>query len=448
MNVSLECTDKVNGVLTAVIEPADYAANYKKAIQKFRKQAQMPGFRAGKVPEGLIKKKYGREILGEEVNKILNEEVSKYIRDNKVNMLGELLPRESDVVELEEGNTFTLTFDVAIAPGFKVELGSDDTIISYDVQVSDELVERQVNAYRQRDGHYDKVEEYQDNDMVRCTLVQLDEAGKEVEDGLHVENAVILPNYIKDETQKKLFDGKKLNDVFVFNPSVAYNDNAANVSSLLKIKNDEAVNYKGDFQLTITEITRYQPGPLNEELFSQIYPNAGITTEEQFRARIKGEIKKQFDKGAEYRFVKDLKDYLIKKVGKLEFPDEKLKKIMQLRSDNRVEMTDEVYEMNILELTWHLIKEQLVEKFQIKVDDKDITNMAAEATREQFAQYGMLDIPQQYIDESVRSMLEKRETVNRLVDTCIEKKIGKAASECVTLETKEISTEDFNNLSK
>jgi len=445
MNVSLESTDKINGVLTAVIEPADYQEKYKKAIKDFRKKASMPGFRKGMVPEGLIKKQYGKEILAEQINNLLNEVVTGYIKDNKVNMLGEPLPVEDNTISLNDGDTFTFKFGIAIAPEFKVEVSKSDKVKYYDVQVADELVDRQVDAYRQRGGSYDKVDSYVDNDMVKGTLTQLDENGAPVEGGLVVEDAIMLPKYFKNEDQKAIFNEAKPEGELVFNPSVAYDGNAANVSSLLKVKSEEADNYKGDFKLQVKEITRYVPGPLNEELFSQVYPSAGIKTADEFKAKIKGDIKAQFDKGADYRFIHDFRAYMLEKVGKLEYPEEKLKEIMK----NRVEdpsKVEEAYEKNIEELTWHLIKEQIVEQNQIKIDDKDVRDMAAEATREQFAQYGMLDIPQEYIEESVKNMLSKKETVERLIDSAIENKIAATVKGIVTLDVTPISTEDFNNL--
>ena len=194
MKITLQTTDKVNGVLTAVVEPDDYQGKVKDAIKKLKKELNMPGFRKGMVPEGLIRKKYGTSILGEEVNKVLSEELYKYIHENKVSMLGELLPREeNNKVELVDGSEMTFAFDIAIAPEFEVELTGKDKVPFYQVSVGDKTVEGQVEIYRQRGGSYEKMEEYADNDMVKGSIVEVDEKGNPVEGGVEADGVVMLP---------------------------------------------------------------------------------------------------------------------------------------------------------------------------------------------------------------------------------------------------------------
>lgn len=445
MNISLNNIDKVNAELTAVIEPADYTDKYAKAIKDAKKKINMPGFRPGMVPAGLIKKQFGVSILAEEVNKILQEALFGYIRENKINMLGEPLPTEdNNKVELVEGGTFTFKFDLAIAPEFKTELGKDDKIPYYNVEVSDEMVEQQVSMYRQRGGSYQKLtadEEYQDNDMVKGIITEID-----VENPVTAEEVVLLPKYFKNDDQKKIFEGVKTNTVVTFNPSVAYDNNEAELTSLLKVAKEDALNHKGDFKLQITEITRFVEGPLNEELFEQVFPGGEVKTEEQFRANIKSLISSQFAKDSDYRFIIDTRKYVTEKVGKLEFPDEKLKRIMLANVNGDQAKVDENYDKSIEELTWHLIKEQLVAENNVKVDDNDVKEMAKEVTKMQFAQYGMLNVPDEYIESSVAEMLKKRETVDNLIDRCIEVKLGVALKEKVTLTEKSITAEEFNKL--
>ena len=430
MNISLQNIDALNAVLTAEIVPADYEENVKKAIKEFCKKASMPGFRPGKVPAGLVKKQYGTSILAEEVNKLLQEKLYGYIRENKVNMLGEPMPTAAnDAVNLVEGGTFKFEFELALAPEFNVELSKDDKIAYYNVTVADEMVNSQVEMYRQRGGSYDKVDSYQDNDMIKGVITELDEAG----------NAKMLPKYFKNDDQKALFADAKVGDVIKFNPAAAYDNNEAELTSLLKVAKEDALNHKGDFNFQVTEITRYVAGPLNEELFEGVYPGAGIKTEEEFRAKIKGGIEEQFKKDSDYKFILDARKYITEKIGKLEFPDAKLRKLMLANAKG-----DEKNEKSIQELTWHLIKEKLVEQAGVKVDDKDVREMAKEVTRMQFAQYGMLNIPEEYLENSVVEMLKKRETVDNLIDRCVEVKLGAALKEQVTLEEKTVTTEEFN----
>ena len=442
MNITLQNIDAVNAVITAEITPADYEEKVNKAIKDFRKKAKFPGFRPGMVPAGLIKKQYGLSILAEEVNKTLQEGLYNYIRENKINMLGEPLPTEANnEVNLVEGGTFTFTFDLAIAPEFKAELTKKDKIAYYDVTVSDEMVNSQIDMYRQRGGQYVKVDSYQDNDMIKGIITELDK-----DDALTAEDVVMLPKYFKNDDQKALFNDAKVNDIVKFNPATAYADSETELSSLLKIDKEKVAEHKGDFNIQITEITRYEAGPLDENLFEQVYPGAGIKTAEEFAAKIREAIEKQFGKDSDYRFLLDVRNYLVKKIGKLEFPDEKLKKIMLANAKNDEKKVEENYEKSIEELEWHLIKEQFVEQTGVKVDDADVIEMAKETTRMQFAQYGMLNIPDEYLESSAKEMLKKRETVDNLIDRCIEVKLGNALKEIVTLTKKSVTPEEFNKL--
>lgn len=442
MNITLEKIDAVNAVVTAEITPEDYQEKVKKAIKDFRKNANMPGFRKGMVPEGLIKKQYGLSILAEEVNKTLQESLYNYIRDNKVNMLGEPLSSEENKnIELVDGGTFTFKFDIALAPEMNVELTKKDKVEYYNVEVTDQMLDQQVNMYRQRGGSYKPVDDYQDNDMLKGVMTELD-----VETPVTAEGVVMLPKYMKNDDQKKLFEGAKVNDVIRFNPTTAYEGNETELSSLMKVDKEKVAEHKGDFNFQITEITRFVPGDLNEELFQQVFPGSDIKTEDDFRKKVREGIESRYQKDSDFRFLIDVRNYLTKKVGKLEFPDEKLKKIMLNNAKGDEQKVEENYDKSIEELTWHLIKEKLVEQTGVKVDDKDVVEMAKDVTRMQFAQYGMMNIPDEYLEGSVKEMMKKRETVDNLIDRCIEVKLGTALKDIVTLKEKKVTPEEFNKL--
>jgi trigger factor len=358
-------------------------------------------------------------------------------------MLGEPLPAEESV-NIAEGETMTFKFGIALAPEFKADVNKRDKIAYYNVEVSDEMVENQVKMYRQRGGSYQKLEEgqaYEDNDMVKGIITELG-----VENPVTASDVVLLPKYFKNDDQKALFNGAKINDVVKFNPSVAYDNSEAELSSLLKVAKEDVANHKGEFNLQITEITRFVEGPLNQELFDAVYPGGEVKSEEDFRARTKAAIAEQFAKDSDYKFILDVKKHMMDKVGKLEFPDEKLKKIMLINSKNDEKKVEENYAASIEQLTWHLIKEQLVAKFEVKVDDNDIKEMAKEVTKMQFAQYGMLNIPDEYLEGSVKEMLKKRETVDNLIDRCVEVKLGAAIKEAVKLDEKTVTAEEFNKM--
>ncbi len=448
MNITFQTSDKLNGQLTAVIEPADYQEKLAKSIKDYSKRVNMPGFRPGKVPASLIKRQFGKSLLAEEVNKLLQEKLYDYIRDEKINMLGEPLPVEDNNKNtFVDGDTFTFTFDIAVAPEIKVSLTKKDKVNYYNVTVSDEMVQNQVQMYRQRGGSYEKVDSYEDNDMIKGIITELDKKGNALEGGVTAEGVVMLPKYFRGaDDQKKLFEAAKVNDVIRFNPAKAYDNSEAELASLLKVEKEHALEHKGDFNFQITEITRYMPGPLDQALFDQVFPKGTVTTAEQFAAKIKEQIEEQFKKDADYRFLLDLRKHVTEKVGKLEFPDEKLKRIMLANANGDEKKVEENYDKSLEELTWHLIKEQLVEMTGVKVEDNDVLDMAKEVTHMQFAQYGMLNIPDEYIDNSVKEMLKKRETVDNLIDRCVEVKLGAALKEKITLVEKDVTAEEFNKL--
>ena len=448
MNIQFEKTSNVAAEMTITSEKAEYQERVEKALKDYRKKAALPGFRPGQVPLSLMKKRFGGEITAEEVQKLLSEKLYDYLRENKVNMLGDPLASEKQPPVDFEAEKLDFIFDIALAPEFDATLSAKDKVPYYTIDVTDEMVDGQVKAYAQRGGNYVKVDTWQTGDMTKGHMAELDDDGNIKEGGIVKEDAVMLPEYFKNEDQKKLFNGAKVNDIIKFNPSVAYDGSETELSSLLKINKEQVAEHKGDFNFQITEITRFVLGDLNEELFEQVYPGAGIKTEEEFKQKISDSITEQFKKDSDYRFIIDVRNYLTKKLGKLEFPEEKLKKLMLANAKGDQKKVDENYDKSIEELTWHLIKEQLVEMTQTKVEDKDVKDMAKEVTRMQFAQYGMFNIPDEYLESSVTEMLKKRETVDNLIDRCIELKLSTALKSMVTLNNKNVTPEEFNELFK
>ena len=446
MNISLQNVDSVSAVLTVQIEKADYQEKVEKALKTLRQKVNMPGFRKGMVPAGLIKKQYGVSVLAEEIDKLLQEKVFEYIRENKVNMLGTPLPKENQV-NFETEENFEFSFDIALAPEFNVELSANDSVDYYDINVTDEMVDQQVKMYTQRTAKYEKVEDYQDNDMLKGLLAELDENGNTKEGGVQVQGAVMMPVDMKNDEQKAIFNGAKTNTVLVFNPSVAFDNNEAELASLLKLKKEEVADHKGNFSFQIEEITRMIPGELTQELFDQVLGEGKAHNEEEFRAQIKETIAKQFEADSDYKFLIDVRTYLTNKIGKLEFPDALLKRIMlDNNKEKGEEFVAENYEKSLEELTWHLIKEKLVAANDIKVEQGDLTNMAKEATRAQFAQYGMINVPEELLENYSKEMLKKQESVEALLNRVVESKLSETLKGQVTLNHKAVSAEEFNQM--
>ena len=449
MNVSFQNIDKVSGLLTVKLEKADYQEKVDKSLKTFRQKAQIPGFCKGMVPMNLVKKMYGKSVIAEEVNKLLSEKVYDYIKSNNVNMLGEPLPNEEkqQVIDFDTMEEFEFVFDIALAPEFKAEVSNTDKVDYYTIEVTDEMVENQVKAYTQRNGKYDQVSAYEDNDMLKGLIAELDENGNTKEGGIQVEGAVLMPSYMKNEEQKAIFANAKVNDVLVFNPNVAYDGHDAEIASLLKIEKEAAAEMKSNFSFQVEEITRFVPGDLNQELFDQVFGKDAVKTEEEFRAKVKEGIAAQFVADSDYKFLIDARKMLMEKVGKLEFPDALLKRIMLLNNKEKgEEFVAENYEKSVEELTWHLIKEQLVKDNEIKVEQEDVINMAKDATKAQFAQYGMMTVPEDILENYAQEMLKKKENVDGLVGRVVEAKLATALKAKVTLNNKTVSMEEFNKM--
>ena len=444
MNISFEKTGNVTGLLTITLAKADYAANVEKTLKDYRKKASLPGFRPGHAPLAMLKSRFGDEVQAEEMNKMLSTELFKYIREEKIDILGEPLPSDKQGEISLQADEQTFVFDIALAPVFDAKVSADDSVEYYNITVDDEMVDKQIQMYTGRAGGYQKVDSYEDRDMVKGTLTQLDENGNALEGGIEVEGASLLPSYIKDEEEKAKFAGTKVNDVINFNPAKAYGSDVE-LASMLHVTKEEAAEIKSDFQLQITELTRFEPHALDQELFDQVLGEGKVSSEEEFRAAVKEELAGQFKTDSDFRFVIDLKKYLLGRIGEIEMPEELLKKVMQLNNpDKDAEFVEKNFAPSIEELKWHLIKEQLSDQFEIKAEQPDVLETAKEVTRMQFAQYGMSNISDEIITNYASEMLKNKQQAEGLVNRTVERKIGAAAKELVTLVMKEVSLDEFN----
>jgi trigger factor len=447
MNIQFDKTSNVSAELTISFEKADYQERVEKALKDYRKKAALPGFRPGQVPLSLMKKRFGGEITAEEVQKLLSEKLYGYLRENKVNMLGDPLASEKQQAIDFDAEQQDFIFDIALAPEFDAKLTDKDKVPYYTIEITDEMIDGQVKAYCQRGGHYEQVEKWQEGDMTKGHIAELDDDGNIKEGGIVKEDAVMLPDYFKNADQKKKFDGVGVNTVLTFNPSEAYEGSAIEVSSLLGITKEEAENVKGNFSYQINEITRYVPAELTQELFDRVFGEGVVKSEEEFRGRIKEQMEQQFAKDSEFRFMIDVREYLEKRIGDLEWPDALLKRIMRANNPDKEESyVEDNYAGSVKELEWHLIKEQLADQTAIKVEQPDVLEVVKEQTRDQFAQYGMANVPEEVIERYANEQLQKRDQLDGYVARAVERKLGAALKDVVKLQKKNVSIEDFNKL--
>ena len=449
MKISFENPDKINGLLTLVVEEEDYKNDVEKTLKDYRKKANVPGFRPGQAPMGMIKRQFGASVKMEAINKLVGQQIYKYVQDNNIQMLGEPLPSEKqEPVDIEKAGPYTFMFDIAVAPEFKVALSGRDKVDYYNITVDDKILDQQVEMYASRSGSYEKAEVYQENDMLKGDLRELDENGNTKEGGITVEAAVMMPSYIKVEEQKNLFNDAKVGDIITFNPKKAYPDNDTEVAQLLKIERDSVKDLESEFSYQITEIQRFKKHEVNEELFKlALGEDTDVKDEAAFRAKIAEGLQAQLVGDSDYKFLLDVRAHCEKKVGKLEFPDALLKRIMLANNKDKGEdFVEKNYEESLKELTWHLIKEQLIKAQDIKINDEDVKETAKEAARAQFAQYGMANIPEEYVENYANEILKKGNSTEALVDRAIDRKLATTLKTVVKLNEKEISVEDFNKM--
>lgn len=440
MEFTLKNQDATSARLVVNIQEADYSALVEKQLKNFRQKANIPGFRPGMVPMGLIKKQYGVAVKAEEINKLLQTKIFEYIKENKVDMLGEPLPIEEQQagINMAADKDFTFEFEIALAPKFDAVLDKNDALPYYRIEPTKEMIDGQANAFAQRCGEYKQVESYENGDMLKGTLTE------SVEEGIVVREAVMMPAYMKNDEQKALFANAKVNDVVTFNPSVAFDNNEAELASLLKVEKSEVAAHAGEFTFTISEITRFVASEINQNVFDAAFGKDVVKTEEEFRAKIAEQFAGRFEVESDYKLLMDIRTYLMEKVGKFEFNEAILRRIMDMNKAEGETVSEEDFQKSLTELAWHLIKEQLAKKFEIKIDDNDVLGVAKDATRDQFAQYGMANVPEDLLENYAKEMLKQDKTREALINRAVDVKLIQSIKSVITLNEETVSVEDFN----
>ena len=447
MNISKKDIDQNNAVITISVTKQDYAEKVEKSLRDYRKKANMPGFRPGNVPIGLIKKMYGKAVVAEEINNLVSQGLADFIEENNLPILGQPLPNEEDPAEFdfETQESFDFHFDVGLAPEFEVEFSRFSSVPFYDITVSEEMIENQIKSYTSRFGKYEQVDLVEAKDMVKGKLTEL-ENGDVKEGGINVDDAVLTPDYMKDEEQKSLFVGKNKGETVVFNPLKAF-ENETEISSLLKIKKEEVKDVTSDFQLEISGITRYEEGEVNQELFDKVYGEGTVSSLDEFKEKITANIKESLTADSLYKFNIDARQAVVSEFKDLQFPEAFLKRwLLENNKELTPEKIEEDYPKMIEDLVWQLAKDKIAKANEIKVEMSDVEEYGRKVAKAQFAQYGMVGLGDEILDNYVKDMMKKEETVRNFIDRAAEEKVLAVIHQNVKLDEKQISIEDFNKL--
>ena len=448
MNITRENIDEVNAVIKVLIEKADYEKTVADTLKEYRQKASVPGFRPGKVPPGLIKRRFGKSVLLDEVNKMLSQNLSKYLVDEKLNILGEPLPNEEQQKNIDWDNDeeFEFSFDIALAPEISISLDKRNKYDYYKIAVSDKMIDEQVELATQQLGENVPDDEVKDNSTVRGDFVQLDENGEEVAEGIQPKGVLLAVDKMKDEEIKNSFIGKKKEDVLVFDPVKAFDDRHE-VGHMLNISHEEADELNSEFRFTVTEILKFEKAEVNEDLFKKIYgEETEVKTEEDFRNRIKEELEANLSHSSEHKFALDARDTLVEKTN-MELPEAFLKRwLLATNKELTEEQLENEFDYFIKDLQWQLIKDSIIKENELKIEPEEIQDFAKQLARAQYNQYGIYDIPEEQIDSFAKMILEKPEENDRIYRKLYEDKVVAVVKEKVALQEKEVSQDEFNEM--
>lgn len=448
MNITRENIDNLNVVLKLELGKTDYEERVAKVLKDYKKKAQVPGFRPGNVPIGLINKMYRKPVLVEEINKLVSESLTNYLIEQKLNILGEPLPHagENKAIDWDNDSDFEFKFDLGMAPEFDVKLSTKDKIPYYNIKVDNELIDKYVDSYTQRFGQYVHVEDIQEKDLLTVSIAQLGEAGEVLEDGIKNDEARIAVEIIKDKKIKESVLKAKKGDVLSIDIRKAY-PNDTEIASILKVKTEEAKEVTGNFQVTVNEIQRFDKAEINQELFDKVYGEGNVKSIEEFRTKISEEASIGLKRDSDYKFRIDVRDELVKKF-KSDLPSEFLKRWLFAINDGKFSMEEieKDFDKFMQDLKWQLIKDKIAKDNAIKVTEEDIKAAARENARLQFSYYGMNNVPDEHLDTFAARTLENKEQTRKLAEGKLEDAIVDFVKQNVKLDEKEITSEKFNKL--
>jgi trigger factor len=450
MNIFLKNNDALSGILKIEIEKSDYEGKVEKSLREMRQKANIPGFRKGMVPVGMIRKMYGKHALADELNAVTAKALTDYIKENNIMLLGEPIPNETEQkqIDLDNDEVFEFSFDLAFSPEINIDLSKEDKLTLYNIIIDDKVIDEHVELLRQSYGSYDNVEKAEVNDMIKGDLFELEEKEPKT-DGIIVEDAIIKPSNIKGKIEQKKFLGATVEKTIIFNPYKAFKGDAAELSSLLKIDKENVKDIKGEFSFTIKEITRNNIAEINQELFDKVFGENSVKDENEFREKIRLLLSEQSATETKYRYSDDLHQLIMQKTENVQFADEILKRWLLAASENKtIEDIEREYPLIKNDLRYQLAKNELVKKLEIKINDSDVEDMAKQVATIQFQQYGMTSVPEELASTYAKKLLDNQENARSIVERAIEEKLAEAVKEIITVEVKEVSKEEYNPNSK
>lgn len=444
MNVVREDIDALNAVLKVEVKPEDYQAKVEETLKNHRKKVNMPGFRAGMVPMGLIKKQYGSSVLAEELNRVVNASLQNYLSENNVEILGNPIPKEDHEVEGDFKNPaeFTFAYDIGLSPKVDVKLNSKSKYDYVKVKVDDKLVEKQIDDLRRRYGKLVTSEKVSDTDLVMAQFVELNEDDSIKEGGV-LHSSTVSMEFVSNDKVKKDLKGKEVGYKTIVNPADV-SKGGKDTAAMLGVKEDELEGISDKFQLTITEIKGMELAELNEELFDKLFGPGSVKNEKEMRARITSDLGGMFINDSDRLLTQAIYKDLLEKTN-VELPDAFLKRWIKISNDKEVtmEQIEADYENYAKSLKWQLIQGNIFKANDIKLENEEVIEFTKGLLVNNYVQYGMPAPEDSELTKSAMEVLQNREEANRVYEMLAERKLTHYFKETVSLKDKEVSYDEF-----
>jgi trigger factor len=447
MNITRENIDDLNAVLKVEIKKPDYEEKVENVLKDYRKKANIKGFRPGMVPIGLVRKMYGRAVQIDEINKIVTDGLQKYISDEKIEVLGDPLPKldEQEGIDFDTQEDFTFSFELGLAPEVDLKLSKKNKVSQYIITVDEKMKNDYIENYTRRFGELRSAETTDEKDIIKGSIAALGNDGETDPEGIAAESTSLSIDIIKDKKIKKQFIGKGLNETVDFDIRKAF-PNETEIAGLLHRKKEETEGLEGTFRFTIGEISRFHPAELGQELFTRIYGEGVVNSEEEFMKKIEDEIAASLKRETEYKLMLDVKALALEKT-EMELPEEFLKKwLLRVNEKTTAEQIEQEFDSFKKDLKWQLIRNKTARDNKVTISEEELLKEAANITRYQFQQYGLFYATDEQIENYAKETLKREEDAKRIADKILEEKIVAILKDLVKLEDKNITIDEFNKL--
>lgn len=437
MNIVKNQIDELNIQLTVTVAHDDYAEAEKKELQRCKRTAEFKGFRKGMVPMSLIQKVYGERVLGEVVNKVLSDAINNFVKENNIKMVGEALPSEDQPeIEWKSGNDFTFKFDIATTSEVNFELSKDDKVEVYEIKVSAEAKKEMKDNLLRQFGSLTDAEQAGEDDFVIVDFAQ---------EGKTVEGSYVGVKNVEGEAKSK-FLGAKVGDQFDVNVNEAFT-NESDRAYMLKVKKEELASLAPEFHVTVKEVKTFAPAEENQDTYDKIFGENQVHNAEEFDKAVTARLEENYKQESDYKLSKDLREYLVKKAD-IKLPEEFLKRWLFNINDGKFSKEEIEKEAPAFfeDFRWQMVRGYIMQKFDLKIEEKDVHEAAQAYVAYQYASYGMGNVPEAILKDSVARVLQDENTSRRIVENVEATKVIEAVKGAVTLKAEKVSVEDFRTL--